>query len=316
MGDSAAVVDATAEVSPPMPAMPAQPQSTLVLQLRDGRWLVETARDTLVYDPSNCRRLKAIEWLVGDWSDEPAAGEAAHFHSSCAWTTNKNFLIRKYSVGGKDHRAATGTEVIGWDPRHHRIQAWNFDSNGGYGESTWKQDGNRWIIQHTGVLQDGSGVSAVHVISRIDDNTASLKSQERMLNGQREPDAKEVVVHRLPPAEAARARGGAAARQDDVAVAVNHFAVEPQMHADCKDALREGWHLFLAPVYFRRRIVESRVQMASRGGTGFAVMPCGGRTSVVGGAPVTFSPLWGPPTSFQHCRKSFLCNNLRLVPQR
>ena len=204
VGASAAVVDAVAEVSPPMPTMPAAPQSTLVLQLHDGRWLVETARDTLVYDPSNYRYLKALEWLVGQWTDDPAAGDGANFHSTCDWTTNKNFLIRKYSVAGRQHRAATGTEVIGWDPRRHRIRAWNFDSNGGYGESTWKRDGDRWIVQHTGVLPDGSEVSAVHVLSRLDDNTASLKSQERTLNGQRQPDIKEIIVHRLPPAAAAQ----------------------------------------------------------------------------------------------------------------
>ena len=94
--------------------------------------------------------------------------------------------------------------MIGWDPRRHRIRSWNFDSNGGYGESTWKQDGDRWIIQHSGVLQDGSEVSAVHVVSRAGrQHRSSLKSQERTVNGQREPDAKEIVVHRLPPAEAA-----------------------------------------------------------------------------------------------------------------
>ena len=98
--------------------------------------------------------------------------------------------------------AATGTEVIGWDPRRHCIRSWNFDSNGGYGESTWKRDGDRWMIDHAGVLQDGSEVSAVHVISRPDANTLSLKSQERTLNGQPQPDMKEVTIHRLPKDEA------------------------------------------------------------------------------------------------------------------
>jgi uncharacterized protein (TIGR02246 family) len=203
VGQSAAVVDASAELSPPLPTLPAEPRSTLVLQLHDGHWLVETARDTLVYSASNYHNLKAIEWLIGDWSDEPAAGAGAHLHSSCAWTADKNFLIRKYSMGGTGRRAVTGTEVIGWDPRRHRIRAWNFDSNGGYGESTWQQEGDHWVIRHSGVLPDGSEVSALHVVSRLDGDTVSLKSQERTINGQREPDAKEVVVHRLPPAEAA-----------------------------------------------------------------------------------------------------------------
>ncbi len=198
LGD-AAVVDAVAEITPPLRDMPAEPRSTLVLLRRDGRWLIDSARDTLVYDPSNYRHLKAIEWMVGDWSDETAtAAEAARFHSTCAWTTGKNFLIRKYNVGGTGPLAVTGTEVIGWDPRRHCIRSWNFDSNGGYGESTWRRDGDRWIVRHSGVLQDGSEHSAVHVMAQVDDDTVTLKSQERTLSGQRQPDAKELRIHRLP----------------------------------------------------------------------------------------------------------------------
>ena len=150
VGEDTAVVDMTAEVFPPLPAMPAEPQSTMVLVRREGGWLIETARDTLAYHPSNYRYLKAVQWMIGQWTDNPASPEKARFHSSCDWTADKNFLIRKFSVGGKWPPAATGTEVIGWDPRRHCIRSWNFDSNGGYGESTWRREGDHWIIRPRG----------------------------------------------------------------------------------------------------------------------------------------------------------------------
>jgi hypothetical protein len=55
--------------------------------------------------------------------------------------------------------------------------------------------------------------------------------------------------------------------------------------------------------------------MAMRGGPRFGVMRCGRRTSVSGGAPVARSPSWGPPASFQHCRKSFLRMDLSSPPK-
>ena len=201
VGDSAAVVDISAETNPPLQGIPAEPQSTMVLLRRDGRWLIETARDTLAYSPSHYRYLKPLEWMVGQWNDGAAGSEGAHFRSTCDWTTNKNFLIRKYSVGGTDRPAVAGTEVIGWDLRRHCVRSWNFESNGGFGESTWRRDGDRWLIEHSGVLGDGSEASAVHVLAHPDENTVVLKSKERTLNGQPQPEMKELTIHRLPTGE-------------------------------------------------------------------------------------------------------------------
>ena len=208
VGEDAAVVDATAEVFPPLPAMPAEPRSTMVLVRRDGRWLIETARDTLAYSHSNYRYLKTVQWMIGEWTDNPASPEKARLHSSCDWTAEKNFLIRKFNAEGNGRQTRAGTEVIGWDPRHHRIRSWNFDSNGGYGESTWRREGDHWIIHYSGVLQDGSEVSCVYLVSRIDNDTVTLKATERMVNDEKQPDLNEVTIHRLPPGEEKRPAAG------------------------------------------------------------------------------------------------------------
>ena len=92
--------------------------------------------------------------------------------------------------------------------RHHCIRSWDFDSSGGYGESTWRREGDHWIIHHAGVLQDGSEVSCVYVVSRIDDDTVTLKSTERMVNDEKQPDLMEVTLHRLPSGEEKKPAGG------------------------------------------------------------------------------------------------------------
>jgi uncharacterized protein (TIGR02246 family) len=209
VSDDVAIVGATTEVTPPLRGIPAEPQATIVLVRRDGQWFIETARDTLVYVPSNYRRLKDIEGLVGQWTDNPSSPADAKVHSTCDWTINKNFLIRKYTIGGKSHLAFAGTEVIGWDPRQHTIRAWNFDSNGGFGESTWTRDGDRWVIQHSGVLLDGSKVSATYVLSRIDNDTVSLTTKDRKVDGQLQPGESEVKLYRVKPG-----KEGAAAEKE------------------------------------------------------------------------------------------------------
>ena len=55
--------------------------------------------------------------MVGDWADEVPAQNGISVHSTCDWTANQAFLIRKFKVEGRADVSRAGTEVIGWDPR-------------------------------------------------------------------------------------------------------------------------------------------------------------------------------------------------------
>ena len=101
-----------------------------------------------------------------------------------------------------------GTEVIGWDPRLHRIRSWTFDSDGGFGESTWTHDGRRWIIAYTGTLANGDDVSAVHVVTPVDADTMTVQSKDRMIDGQRQPDLPEVTLKRRPGQDETKSKAG------------------------------------------------------------------------------------------------------------
>ena len=93
---------------------------SLVLVKRDGRWLIESARESLAGTHSPVEHLKCLEWLVGDWADQVSPQEGLSMHSSCAWTANRSFLIRKFKIEGRNGFSRRGTEVIGWDPRERR----------------------------------------------------------------------------------------------------------------------------------------------------------------------------------------------------
>ncbi|MCE5268217.1 MAG: SgcJ/EcaC family oxidoreductase [Planctomycetaceae bacterium] len=175
---------------------------SLVLVKRDGRWLIERARETDAPAPSPAQHLSALQWMVGDWADNVSPQAGLSIHSTCDWTANRNFLIRKYKIEGKDV-SRTGTEVIGWDPRTQRIHSWVFDSEGGFGESIWVQDGNRWLASYRGVRPDGSDVSATNIFTIVDASTVTIQSNDRTVGGERQPNVPEVTIKRQPTAKPA-----------------------------------------------------------------------------------------------------------------
>ncbi len=101
--------------------------------------------------PSHYEQLKALEWMVGNWTDE---GADAEVELDCNWTKNKNFLTRAFKIS-VDGQTIRGMQVIGWDPAAKAIRSWTFDSNGTFAEATWEHRGDRWFIRNRGVLPDG-----------------------------------------------------------------------------------------------------------------------------------------------------------------
>ena len=140
--------------------------------------------------------------MVGDWSDEVSPQNGVSVHSTCAWTANKTFLIRKFTVGGRADVSRAGTEVIGWDPRTQRIRSWVFDTDGSFGESVWVQDGNRWLVSYSGTSPDGSSVSATNVLIPVDANAVTVESKNRTANGERQPAVPKLTIKRQQVAKA------------------------------------------------------------------------------------------------------------------
>jgi hypothetical protein len=172
--------------------------------------LIDSIRETISSaSVGNPTQLKDLGWMVGDWQGTVAGSPEFSMHSTCDWTANRNFLIRKFSISGKNALMPGGTEVIGWDPREHRVRSWIFEAGGGFGESVWTHEGNSWTIEYKGILADGSDVSATQVLSRLDPDTLSLQSTDRFHNGGKRPDAPKVTIKRCPPKEEPKPKPGA-----------------------------------------------------------------------------------------------------------
>ena len=204
IGEDVALVDAIAAVKPQATITAGEPAFQLVLVKRDGRWLIETARETMNRVIRQPQQLKELEWLVGDWAEEGTHESGISVHSTCDWTIGNNYLIRKFSAEGKNGLVRGGTEVIGWDPRTHRIRSWTFDSNGSFGESVWTRDGNRWIVKHSGTLADGSDASVTLIVTLVDTNTVTVQSKDHVVNGETQPDLPEITLKRHAAPEEAK----------------------------------------------------------------------------------------------------------------
>ena len=204
LGNDAALIEAIPQLTPPLPDAPSEPLSTIILVRQDGRWLIESIRESHADLPEHSDRLKNLEWMVGDWASEAAQSSPVTMHSSCDWTASHSFLIRKFSADTKDGMIVAGTEVIGWDPRAKTIRSWTFDSDGSFGESIWTRDGDRWLIKHHGTAADGSDMAVTHVATCLDPNTLTLRSTDRIVNGEKKPDLPEIRVKRQVVKEAAK----------------------------------------------------------------------------------------------------------------
>jgi len=187
----------------------ASPFSSAVMVRRDGRWLIVRFRESPGGAATHAARLKQLDWLVGQWTEEDKQKTGISAHSDCHWSDCGKYLIRRFAIEGRRGAALAGTEVIGWDPRTHRVRSWTFNADGSFGESVWTpDDDNQWIVRYTATLKDGGDATATHVIAPVDADTITFQPKERTINGVRQPELPEVTLKRrsgekpMPAAEA------------------------------------------------------------------------------------------------------------------
>ena len=144
--------------------------------------------------PSHYEQLKALEWMVGQWTDNE--GEDINVEADCHWTKNQNFLVRSYSISVRDQIDMSGMQIIGWDPAAKTIRSWTFDSDGTFAEATWTKKGDRWFVSNSGVVADGRRASMVNVIKPVDDNSFTWQTVERMVGNELLPNINEIVIVR------------------------------------------------------------------------------------------------------------------------
>ena len=141
--------------------------------------------------------LQGLAWLVGDWVNE---GSDNVVKISYRWSEDKNFLLGDYHVTQQGKVVMKSSQRIGFDPVAGKVRSWLFDSDGGFGESSWTQVGEDWVLKSTATLPDGQQGSATITISAKDKNRFSMKGTDRLVGIERAPDFDVTVVRQVPKA--------------------------------------------------------------------------------------------------------------------
>jgi len=174
------------------------PQSTtytVVYVKQDGQWLIGRMTDDLSEAAAaGAAELKQLEWMVGSWTYE---GEnEVRVETTVEWTDQQHFLQRTFRVFQGQVEGPTSTELITFDPLTNELISYVTNSDGSYGQATWEHDGNRWVVRQVGTLAGGESFSATEIFRFVNDNAFVWQSTDRLVDGQREPDTREVLVAR------------------------------------------------------------------------------------------------------------------------
>ncbi len=164
-----------------------------------GSWLLDRmSEEEVVIVPSNYEHLKDLQWLIGTWVDE---SEQSTIESTTSWTKNQNFISQKFAVSVEGEPDLAGIQLIGWDPVEREIRSWVFDSDGGFGTSTWKKKENRWIVTASATLPDGRRSSAIRTFTLVDDKTITWQMSGRELDGEILPNVGAIKLTRKSDSE-------------------------------------------------------------------------------------------------------------------
>lgn len=161
---------------------------------QNGKWLITEIREVpTLAPPQASEHLKELEWLIGSWIDED---EDTDITSQYQWDRYKNFIIQTFSVTNEGSFSLEGKQIIGWDPINEKIRSWIFDSDGSFGEGSWKKQGDNWVEEVSSTLTDGRKASSINIFTPVDQNKYTWQSTGRSVGAKILPDIDPVTVVR------------------------------------------------------------------------------------------------------------------------
>lgn len=151
------------------------------------QWLIASARDLpTAADPlAGDRRLKDLEWMVGDWT---ATDKTMTIKMVARWVMNRKFLKLEFAIAVPDAPPMLVVNYVGWDPTEGELRGWTFDSRGGFGNAAWIRDGATWMVDSSSVLPSGQTGSSTYVIKATGVEAFTWRATEREVDGQPLPD--------------------------------------------------------------------------------------------------------------------------------
>ena len=161
-----------------------------ILYVREGGlWLMAVVREW----PAESVALRDLDWLIGTWE---ARGADAEVRTTYEWMWDKSFIRVQFSIRQKG-RTLRGFQMIGKDEASGELRSWTFESEGGFGEATWSRDGERWLVNTTARLADGSALEATVVLVPVGRDAFTWQATRRSIDGEAIDDLAPVKVTRV-----------------------------------------------------------------------------------------------------------------------
>lgn len=165
------------------------------LHVREGKgWLVASAKETT--SGPELTNVADLAFLIGDWE---AKRDDRSIRISYSWIDGKTFIQSRFTVTEKGEVTASGIEILGRDPGSGELRSWLFDKSGAIGESIWRKDGNRWLIEANGTLAQGLAMSATNILIPLGKDAFTWQSVDRSVGEQAMPDHPPLKVTRIKP---------------------------------------------------------------------------------------------------------------------
>lgn len=188
-----AIEDGTTSVFGANGEPPSRARYTNVFVKKDGKWLLASVREAPFAAPNRSQELGSLGPLLGAWEAVAESGETIRTLVEPA--AGGNFLVISRTILAKNVPISGATEWVAWDPASKAIRSWSFESDGGFSESQWKQEGGKWTVSTRGTLRDGRTISESQVLSAGDD-ALTVATTDFALEGKPQPAAKPLTLKR------------------------------------------------------------------------------------------------------------------------
>lgn len=163
----------------------------------DGKWRINTLKDFPREAGSRQEQLEQMTWFIGEWVNQDEDGIV---HTECDWSDDGNYLLRRFTVQTFDGREMSGVQRIGWDSAHKKLRSWTFDSEGGFFNGLWTQQGAQWLLTIVGVTAQGETVTGTAVYTVIDSEMITWHYRNLIIGNQIQEDSEPVTMVKRPPA--------------------------------------------------------------------------------------------------------------------
>jgi ketosteroid isomerase-like protein len=182
--ENVAIEDGVIEVPAPGGQSTPTGRFTAVWVKPKQTWILAGLRESAMIPQPTVRPIDQLDWMIGDWVGQ--SGDLEYVFSS-RWDAGGHFILRDLQVRRGGSTLMRASQRVGWDPVKKHLRSWSFDSEGGYGEGAWVNDGDKWHVKTEGATADGHELNSLSTFTLNPDGTITWQVEGTAYRGEAGP---------------------------------------------------------------------------------------------------------------------------------